>query len=215
MTAAKRETSRMLTVMAAGTVWFALIGQMYIALWGRWQTDASLIGGLINFFSYFTVTTNTLVAVVLTCAVTARDSCCKRFFLQPWVSSGIAVSIVVVGVSYSLLLRNVWNPQGFQWLVNELLHDVMPIVFLLYWGACVPRARLRWQHALVWAIYPVTYFVYAMIRGNVIGQYQYPFIDVAKLGFGQVLINSLVILAGFMLFSFALIGFDHWRAKSQ
>jgi hypothetical protein len=56
----------------------------------------------VSFFSYFTVLTNTLVASVLTCAVTRRESAARRWFLQPWVSSGIAVSIAVVGLAYSL-----------------------------------------------------------------------------------------------------------------
>ena len=45
--------------------WFGLTVQVYLVLLARWQEQASLIGGLINVFGYFTVLTNTLVATVL------------------------------------------------------------------------------------------------------------------------------------------------------
>ncbi len=47
----------------------------------------------MSFFSFFTVLSNTLVATVLTCELTSRESAARRWFLQPWVSSGVAVSI--------------------------------------------------------------------------------------------------------------------------
>lgn len=207
-----RQLEPLYTLIIACIAWFALAGQLYLALLGRWQNDASLLGGLINFFSYFTITTNTLAAMVLTCAVSDSDSALRRFFRQRSVVAGVVVSIVIVGVSYSLLLRNVWNPQGFQWLVNELLHDVMPLLFLAWWWLTVPGGALRWRHAALWMLYPIVYFAYAMIRGNSIGVYQYPFIDVAKLGWGPVLVNSLVILAGFVGLSLIVIAVDRGRA---
>lgn len=203
------------SVLAAITAWFALAGQMGLSLWARWQDQASLLGGLINYFSYFTVLTNTLVAMVLTSAASRSPSSLARFLRRPGVSAGVAVSIVVVGISYSALLRNVWDPQGFQWLVNELLHDVMPVVFALWWWLCVDKGRLRLGHAGLWMLYPLGYFAYAMLRGQVIGVYQYPFINVDRLGFAQVLINSLVILAGFVGLSLALIAVDRWRGRSS
>jgi hypothetical protein len=132
----------------------------------RLSVGASLLGGLVSFFSYFTVLTNTLVASVLTCAVTRRESAARRWFLQPWVSSGIAVSIAVVGLAYSLLLRHLWHPQGWQFIADELLHDVMPLLFLGYWWFCVPKGTLRLWHLPLWLIYPLVYFIYAAARAS-------------------------------------------------
>uniref|UniRef100_UPI0019CFC94A Pr6Pr family membrane protein n=2 Tax=Pseudomonas TaxID=286 RepID=UPI0019CFC94A len=82
--------------------WAGLAIQLYLILFARLSIGASLLGGLVSFFSYFTILTNTLVATVLTCAVAERESAARRWFLQPWVSSGIAVSIAVVGLAYSI-----------------------------------------------------------------------------------------------------------------
>ena len=143
---------RLITVIAS-LGWAGLSIQLYLIFLARLSVDASLLGGLVSFFSYFTVLTNTLVAAVLTCAVTRRESAAQRWFLQPWVSSGIAVSIAVVGLAYSILLRHLWHPQGWQFIADELLHDVMPLLFLGSWWFCVPKGTLRLWHLPLWLIY--------------------------------------------------------------
>lgn len=188
--------------------WAGLAIQLYLILFARLSIGASLLGGLVSFFSYFTILTNTLVATVLTCAVTERESAARRWFLQPWVSSGIAVSIAVVGLAYSILLRHLWQPQGWQFVADELLHDVMPLLFLGYWWRCVPKGTLRLWHLPLWLIYPLVYFIYALLRGHLLGAYAYPFIDVAVLGYPQVLANAGGIFVGFVLVGLLVIGLD-------
>jgi len=194
--------------VAALAGWAGLAIQQYLIFYSRWEAGASLLGGLINFFSFFTVLTNTLAAVVLSYALIRRDSAARRFFLAPSVSSGIAVSIVVVGLAYSLLLRHLWQPEGFQFIADELLHDVMPVLFFIYWWRCVPKGNLQLKHVAGWVIYPLVYFGYVLLRGDLLGQYQYPFIDVGTLGYPQVFVNAGGILAGFVLVALAVVGLD-------
>ncbi|CRM20273.1 MULTISPECIES: Pr6Pr family membrane protein [Pseudomonas] len=203
------------TAAAALAGWVGLAIQQYLIFYSRWSTGASLLGGLINFFSFFTVLTNTLAVVVLSYAVVNRDSAAKRFFLAPRVSSAIAVSILVVGLAYSLLLRHLWQPEGFQLVADELLHDVMPVLFFIYWWRCVPKGTLHLKHIGAWVIYPLVYFAYALLRGNLLGQYQYPFIDVSTLGYPQVFVNAAGILAGFVLIALAVVGLDKALKRTQ
>ncbi|MBJ7373471.1 MAG: Pr6Pr family membrane protein [Pseudomonas sp.] len=205
MNSARRQ--RLITGLAV-LGWAGLAIQLYLILFARLSIGASLLGGLVSFFSYFTILTNTLVATVLTCAVTERESAARRWFLQPWVSSGIAVSIAVVGLAYSILLRHLWHPEGWQFVADELLHDVMPLLFLGYWWCCVPKGTLRLRHLPLWLIYPLVYFIYALLRGHLLGAYAYPFIDVAVLGYPQVLANAGGILVGFVLVGLLIIGLD-------
>ena len=188
--------------------WVGLAIQQYLILYSRWDAGASLLGGLISFFSFFTVLTNTLVVVVLSYALVSRDSAAKRFFLAPPVSSAIAASIIVVSLAYNLLLRHLWSPQGFQFIADELLHDVMPVLFVVYWWRCVPKGFLRLKHIGAWVIYPVLYFAYVLLRGHLLGQYQYPFIDVDTLGYPQVFVNAGGILVGFIVIALAVVGLD-------
>lgn len=200
---------------AALAGWVGLAIQQYLIFYSRWSTGASLLGGLINFFSFFTVLTNTLAVVVLSYALVERESAAKRFFLAPSISSGIAASIVVVSLAYNLLLRHLWTPTGFQFIADELLHDVMPVLFLIYWWRCVPKGSLRLKNIGAWVIYPLVYFAYALLRGDLLGQYQYPFIDVSTLGYPQVFVNAGGILAGFVVIALAVVGLDRYLERAR
>jgi hypothetical protein len=202
---------RRFVAVAAVLGWAGLSIQLYLIFYSRWTLAASLLGGLVSFFSYFTVLSNTLVATVLTCELTSRESATRRWFLQPWVSSGIAVSIAVVGLAYSLLLRHLWHPEGWQLLADELLHDIMPLLFLVYWWCCVPKGTLRLGHIALWVMYPLVYFAYALLRGHLLAAYPYPFIDVSTVGYPQVFLNAGGILAGFVAIALLVVGLDRWR----
>lgn len=203
------------TAAAALAGWVGLVIQQYLIFYSRWESGASLLGGLINFFSFFTVLTNTLAVVVLSYAWVARDSAAKRFFAGPVISSGITVSILVVGLAYNLLLRHLWQPEGFQFIADELLHDVMPVLFFIYWWRCVPKGSLRLKHIAGWVVYPLVYFGYALLRGDLLGQYQYPFIDVLTLGYPQVFVNAGGILAGFVVIALMVLGLDRFLLRAR
>ncbi|SFW68361.1 MULTISPECIES: Pr6Pr family membrane protein [Pseudomonas] len=190
--------------------WAGLGIQLYLILLGRWELGASLLGGLVSFFSFFTVLTNLWVAVVLTWELTPRPAPARRWFLQPSVRSGVAVSIALVSLAYNLLLRHLWQPEGWQFVADELLHDVVPLLYIAYWWRWVPKGRLRLGHIGLWMIYPLVYFAYLLLRGDLLAAYPYPFIDVASLGYPQVFINAGGILAGFVGIALGVVGLDRW-----
>ncbi|MCD5995123.1 Pr6Pr family membrane protein [Pseudomonas sp. CDFA 602] len=206
---------RYFTLVAACLGWSGLVIQLYLIFIGRYADHASLLGGLVRFFSFFTVLTNTLVVVALTCALNERQSAGHRFFRHPVVCSGIAASIALVGIAYNVLLRHLWQPQGWQWVADELLHDVMPLAFLLYWWLYVPKGTLRLGHLGLWMLYPIAYFAYILLRGDVIGDYMYPFIDVGTIGYPKAFINALGVLAGFLMIALVLLGIDKWAARRK
>jgi hypothetical protein len=193
--------------------WAGLGIQLYLILLGRWELGASLLGGLVSFFSFFTVLTNLLVAVVLTWELTPRPSAVRRWFLLPSIRSGVAVSIALVSLAYNLLLRHLWQPEGWQFVADELLHDMVPVLYIAYWWRCVPKGSLRLGHIGLWMIYPLVYFAYVLLRGDLLAAYPYPFIDVASLGYPQVFINAGGILAGFVGIALGVVGLDRWLGR--
>ncbi|MGH8418725.1 MAG: Pr6Pr family membrane protein [Pseudomonas sp.] len=195
--------------------WFALAVQLYLILWGRWIDQASVVGGLVRFFSFFTIVTNTLVAVALTCAVTDRQSAVHRFFRSPVVCAGITTSILLVSIAYNVLLRHLWSPEGWQRLADELLHDVMPLVFLGYWWLFVRKGVLGLKHLLAWMLYPMLYFGYLLVRGNLLGDYLYPFLDIGTIGIKSALINAFGVLAGFVGIGLVIVWIDRFRASKR
>lgn len=206
---------RYFSMIAALMGWSGLAIQLYLIFIGRWEDDASLIGGLVRFFSFFTVWTNTLVAVVLTCAVSSRQSGVHRFFRHPVVCSGIATSIVLVSLAYNILLRHLWQPQGWQWIADELLHDIMPLLFTLYWWLYVPKGSLRVSHVLLWILYPVIYFSYVLLRGSSIGDYMYPFINVGNIGYVQAFTNAGGVLIGYIVIALVVLTLDRLGGRRR
>ncbi len=57
-----------------------------------------------------------------------------------------------------------------------------------------------------WCLYPIVYFVYALVRGEILGSYPYPFIDVTEIGYSRALVNAMGLLVGFMGLGFAVLG---------
>jgi hypothetical protein len=214
-TSHKAHGSRYYTLAAACLGWAGLAIQLYLIFLGRWADQASLLGGLVRFFSFFTVLTNTLVAVALSCALSSRQSAGHRFFKSPVVCAGIAASIALVGIAYNVLLRHLWQPQGWQWIADELLHDVMPVLFVLYWLLYVPKGTLRVKHVALWMLYPVVYFGYVLLRGDMLGDYMYPFIDVSTLGYAKAFINASGVLTGFVLIALLVLGLDSFIARRE
>ncbi|WP_438279574.1 Pr6Pr family membrane protein [Pseudomonas alabamensis] len=188
--------------------WFGLVVQVYLVLLARWEQQASLMGGLVSVFSYFTVLTNTLVATTLSHAAFGRPGPARRFFLSPGVSTCIAASIVLVALTYSLLLRQLWEPTGWQWVADELLHDILPVLFVLYWWRVVPKGMLRPWHLAAGCLYPAVYFLFMLWRGHEIGVYPYPFVDVATLGYPRVMLNACAVLVSFLAIGTLLLWLD-------
>jgi hypothetical protein len=187
---------RIFAAAIALTAWFALGLQLYLIIDKATADGTSAWRALGNFFGFFTILTNLLVATVLSSVTWGRRS---SWLASPVTQSGAAIYIAVVGITYSLLLRKLWNPENFQKVADVILHDLVPIAYLLFWIFFVPKAGLRWKHSLLWLSYPVAYFAYIMVRGAVVGWYPYPFIDAGALGYSRALINALILLVGFLV----------------
>jgi hypothetical protein len=158
-----------------------------------------------TYFSFFTILTNLLVALVFT-AVAMRAAA----FSSPSVQGGTAVYIAIVGIVYQLLLRQLWNPQGAQLLADMLLHAVIPLGYVVYWLIFAPRTGLRWMDAVVWLVYPGVYLIYVLARGAVSGLYPYPFVDVNVLGYAGVLARAAVLMAVFLGMGLLLVAVSRW-----
>lgn len=99
------------SVMAV-IAWFVLGLQFYLMVTRSDAQGAALWRLIVNYFSFFTILTNLLIAVGLTWPLAAPDSGGGKLFSQPAVTSATAVYIAIVGVTYSLLLRPARRAEG-------------------------------------------------------------------------------------------------------
>jgi hypothetical protein len=91
------------------------------------------------------------------------------------------------------------------WTADRTLHYLIPAATVLWWLAFVPARTLTYRDALTWLVFPVSYLLYALVRGSFDGWYPYFFIDVSALGYGQTLLNSAVLSAGMLVAGLAVV----------
>jgi len=189
----------------------ALILQLYVTIINR---IIPIGPTLVKYFSFFTIQTNILVTACAIFTLFDLKPSWGRFFSRISVVSALTVYIIIVSLIYNLILRQIWNPQGLQKFGDELLHVVMPALFILYWIFCASKLNLKWNIGL-WLVYPIIYAVYVIIRGTLTGQYPYPFMDVAKLGYAKVFLNIGGLVIVFLGFSLLLVALGKLLAKTE
>jgi len=145
---------------------------------------------IANFLSFFTIQSNIASAVVLVIAVVWGWTKGRRATEE---STGIAIALacvttymIVTGIVYNTLLRNVELPQGVTvpWS-NEVLHVVIPLFMLADLFVAPRRRGLAWSIAWIIVIYPIVWVIYTLVRGPLITApasgasywYPYPFLD--------------------------------------
>ncbi len=200
---APRLKHAILQLLIPAAAWFAVIAQFVLMMDNRTTSVAEMV---IRFFSFFTILTNTLVAIYFTHRAIGQKGLRLRLLDAEGMLTAVTGYIFVVGLVYQVALRHIWQPTGLQMVVDELLHTVIPMLVLVYWVLHVERAELSWKHIPRYLIYPVVYLVYILLRGALSGFYPYPFIDVGALGLTQTLLNAIVLLVVFVVLFAGMIG---------
>ncbi len=196
------------TALTALTAWFAIIAQFTISVPEYLEKGRTLAGSFVQLLSYFTIQSNILVAFSLTAVLLFPKTGAGRFFSKVSTATAIAVYITIVSLVYNLVLRPFWHPKGFYKPIDELLHLVVPIMYILYWLFLLPKQGLMWKQLSGWLLFPFIYLIYIILRGAATGLYPYFFVDVKTFGYAQVAVNSFFLLLVFALFGalFIFIG---------
>ena len=192
-----KNVARLFAVVA----WLGVLLQLWLSIRMGLINGKTVGGGLIAFFGYFTVLTNIFVALVFT-----AGSLRPRSWIYGISMVGCSTTaILIVGIGYHFLLREIWDPQGPQWVADILLHYVVPVGALLHWLVYSRQEQTSGWAPLSWCCYPILYFVYVMMRGEITHSYPYPFIDVTTIGYAQTITNSAAFLLGFVAMSYGIL----------
>ncbi len=204
--------AKIILLITALPGWYALIAQFYINISGNSNIPGETI---IRYFSYFTLDTNLLVALTCTSLIMFPTTRFGKFFSKQTTQAAVAVYITIVAVVYNTILRNIWDPQGLQAVVDNLLHTIIPVLYVLYWLFFAEKDRLVWKNAFPWMLYPFIYGVLVIFRGSISGFYPYPFIDMDKLGTNKTLINVAVFIVIFLASGWLFIGISKFISSKK
>ena len=211
--ATSSKAAKALLGLTAVAAFIALALQLYLSLRFADANGRSAGYGVVQYLGFFTITTNLLVLFASAPPMLAPASWMGRFFVRPAAVGWVASSILFVGAAYFVLLRHVWHPQGLQLVADVLLHYVVPILYLFFSFVALRSTRLRWVSPFWWSIYPLIYFVYALVRGALINAYPYGFIDASALGYATTFRNAIFLLIAFLVLAYLLILL--WRVGAK
>ncbi len=124
------------------------------------------------------------------------------------VKGATTMAILVTGVVYHLLLGDPSEPDFFT-LENIIVHYIVPFMFVLDWILFDKKKSFSLIDPLTWTAIPITYLVYALIRGAIVGpnadlQYAYFFIDVNEYGYGGVFLWAIGLTVAFLLVGYLM-----------
>lgn len=167
-----------------------------------------MLGSLWVLMGYFTILSNGLIAVVFGAVALLGGR-----FDHPRLVAAVAAVMALVGVIFALLLQGLRTLAGATAEANFLLHQLNPVLVVLFWLLFTRKGALSWRDPLLWALYPLVYLAYALARGVAEGKYAYPFIDVSANGWVGVMSNVVVIALGFIAAAEVLVLIDRMLAR--
>lgn len=205
---------RALAPSTAAIAWASVLVQMVMSIRHGLAAGDSYLHATVDYFSYFTVTTNTLVALVLTVPWLAPESPAAKWLARPHMTAMTCAAIIVVGLAYHVLLSSINTPSGIEYVTDLGLHYIVPTLFTLHWVLAAPKAGLRFAHLPWFAVYPTVYFLYLVARGAMVGEYPYFFVDVNTLGLGVAARNAAGILGFYLVVGAVLLLFTSRQRRA-
>jgi hypothetical protein len=151
-----------------------------------------------NTFAFFTVQSNLLLGI--TCLVVAVRPRTRSFVFRVARLCGV-IGITITGIVFHLALRDLQDLTGQAAVADFLLHTASPILGIAGWLLFGPRG-LTSKPVVWWTLtFPLAWAAFTLVRGEAVGFYPYPFIDVADLGYPRALVNCAIIGAAFVAFA--------------
>lgn len=187
----------LLRLLGAGILLAALIAQYLNGA----AHPAAPADYTVNFFSFFTVLANLLMAIVLLCGMASALAGRADGWALTLARLCTVSYMVTTGIVYNTLLRSIELPIGqiVPWS-NEVLHLFGPVAVLIGWFLAPGRPRITAAGVVVVAAFPLLWAGYTLVRGALTGWYPYPFLDPALAGgplavTGYLLAIALAVLA--------------------
>jgi hypothetical protein len=157
--------------------------------------------------------TFTYQANVLAAAYYALTLISPRADARTGLRGAVVLYVVVAGLVWNLLLTG--RSMGYT-PANFLLHVVVPILAVTDW-LLIARApgSARWWQPVAWLAYPAAYLGLALVVLNRVGRRApYYFLDPGSVGLGAVIVNVLLLAAGFLGLGYALLAVARPRAAN-
>ncbi len=195
--------------IAAGLIALAAItGEVLFFETNRAALAGDGLAALWETAAYLTDWSNVAVAILFGAAALGVP----RF--QRGAALGVGVTILLaVGIGYAAL--GGWSGLADKPLTDILTHVVTPWACLAFWLAFVRPMGIDLRAAARWLIYPAAYFAYVIVRSVSTGDWPYPFMDPAEVGWSGVLGFSLGMTALAGVIGLMFVGLARLQSRAR
>jgi len=191
----------------------ALVLQFAISMQAYRAAGRDVPGALGMFFSYYTILANiALVLVYLSELVPWRW---LELFRKLDITGMMVANMVLVMTFVHFFLRGLFPFTGLFLICDTLLHYVTPILYLVWWIVAVRHGPLVIRRVPIMLLPTFAYFLYVIARGAWVHEYPYPVLNVARLGYGHVLLNAVYLTAGLGALMLVVIAVDELLARRK
>lgn len=154
-----------------------------------------------NFFSFFTILSNLFAALFLIYFGLTDNFSNKTQVIR----GAVTLYMLMTGVIFAVLLSGLENVRltAIPW-DNLVLHYIMPMVLVGDWFINPPKKAIPARTIALWAVFPVLYVVYTLIRGSIVAWYPYPFFNPSISSYQQVAVTTVIIAVFVILGAFGL-----------
>lgn len=171
---------------------------------------AGALSRVIDFFSYFTILSNIVVAVVLTALALGVA---RPVGAWPALRLDSLLMITVTGLVFAIVLAPDAKLEGLEYVTNTIEHYLAPVLTVVTWLVWGPFGWFRLRTVLSAMVLPILWLGYTLVRGAVIDAYPYGFLDAAALGYPTALRNIAVVLVIGVVLALVFLGLDHLRGR--
>lgn len=159
-----------------------------------------------NFFSFFTVQSNIVAAIILIIVGFGTLLSVKSTRQFAFLRGAATLYMTMTGVITFLLLADVASESlqtTLPW-VDTVVHTIMPIVVLADWLLFPPKFKFSFRTTAYWLLFPLFYLAYSLVRGALTGWYPYPFIDPNANGWSLLITTCIGIALSVAVFAWLL-----------
>lgn len=119
----------------------------------------------------------------------------------------------MTGVVHWFLLRPLLHLSGSSFVVDKLLHVVVPVLAVFAWIVAGPRGQAARPQVLGSLLWPLLWGAFTLVRGSVTAWWPYPFLDVDTLGWGRVLLSLAGVAVLFAACGACFVVLDRWLGR--
>jgi len=184
----------------AGVTGFAVVAglviQLFVTANGTEGFFSDTTDRVLNVFAYFTIQSNLILGATVLMLALQPDRWQDTLFNTLRLNG--VLCIAVTGIVYHLVLAGQDELSGWAAVANFVLHTATPILGVAGWLLFGPRGRTD-PRIVAWSIvYPLLWLVFTLVRGEFVGFYPYPFVNVDEHGYARVLLNCLLVAVLFL-----------------